>query len=1308
MRNEFCLNGLWDFMPVYGVDSCTDLPQNLKFEDRQVSVPSSFRYYCKERRLGAIDENDLYNTFNYPLEWSEANTGVLKRMFSVPENMKEQRLFLKFEGISQCGAIYLNGEQVGISKHLHMPTEIEITGKVNLDGENELIVVSTGYERTPHSSGATYTLGLVGNWMGYVLRGIWQDCYLLGRPQEFIEDVQVKTSVRNKEMTLNVMLGVDEADGDYTIEVNATGKCGKEKHFGIRELCGGEIVYSWDDAILWDTENPYLYTLTVKLYNGATLCDVYTVRIGFREFWYEGPNFYLNGARINLRGDSWHFQGAVQQNKEFAHNWNKICKQNGVNIIRFHALPYPTYYLDAADEDGMLIMDETAIHGSDKAMDAADPRYIDKCRDFIRTHVKRDRNHASVVIWSLQNEMRWVMGRDVYKTYIPELMGIFHSLDGTRNVIIEGDNRLISKENTEIESMHYNIDGTIAQWDRTKPLTFGEHGGIWYLCPQNASLYVGLSAYDNFERSVAGMAIKESLFAKYARAQQVSGISTFNFANYFNYSMPFEDIHIERDDLTEPGCSILRIPQYSLSINNGLIKDYPICIPNPARDIVGEAYKANTIIENEYDSAFFDDVPLKRSFNIYNETLKTVDVLVRFNLVDTQGNKVYSKLFKAQQAPGELQTAGFEIDYTAQSFCDDLTLYATLYHGDEIMHEMKKEYKIYSASTKTAAIETDKTTVYYGGDKDYAVLKNILPNLKKIDGIDAADGADLMIIGSNIDAAGGQYDAEMERFTAGGGVLICLEQFKFCTGDLAMVKKEFFSAFASNKQHPALKNLDENAFTFWGGKIVEERPEYIIDACYEKPIFGDFTMILESCMGDYGDGGDLWTPLVEYQNKQGVAIFNQIKIMQNFDTVPAAAILLCNLIEYGLGIKKSKKSVCCLISNNDAHKQLLDVAGVDYTAAADTNAKLWIVDVDGMEDVVIKQVRDFAKNGGKILVLPVADAQKLSALTGKEVAIENIPTYHVHNISDSKAVANISHVDFFRYEKTNFSPRMVSNLPIAENTIDIQGGKKLVESITGTPWHDYYYRGIAMEYCRIPLVSINKDKKQPEKPYVMSCKVGEGKIVVSQLGINIDSAKNLRIYSRMIANMGGQINNQLFGYQKGDKDYAVTAFMTLDHPDYVDYPAAEAYFSDIEYSLNNLGEGVYGWMKKVERSIEDGFIAVTNGAKTDKYFMTGFVSSLQDDATGQSGTKKVTLQIDADCGYKVFVNSNLCAQPVADGEVVRTVIEDVQLNEGLNRLVFAVDAKCRDFKIRPVFKDQDGKYCENLQYTLTIDEVDPK
>ena len=533
MRKErVCLNGEWDFMPVYGVKACLDLPQEIHYEEEKIRVPSSWRYvvpegmpFCEEG-FGIVDDFEPFNLFEYPREWSTAETGVYRRKFSVQGRTSGERISLQFDGIMQQSRIYLNGHSIAEWDEAYLPLTVDITKHLTEEGiENELMVVCTTFEEAQLASGKIKTLGLIGSWFGYIGRGIWQDVHLVRTEATFIADALIKTSVRNQHIEVELEVNhLQDVAEKVVVLIDVLDECGTVLSFKPQTIVmdpnsksSVKFEEQWTNPKLWSFESPFLFNMQIVLRANDKELDRKIIVFGFREIWTEQGQFILNGIRINLRGDSWHFQGAIQQTKEYAINWFKMCKEKGLNFVRLHAEPHPEYYLEAADEVGILIVDETAIYGSGKSMDASHPVYIERCKKHVERLVKRDRNHPSIIMWSLQNEMRWVDGRDTFKIHIPGMMKAIKRLDESRPVIVEGDNRLISKQDTEIESYHYNIDGTIAQWDKVRPLVYGEHGGWWYICPQNFSAYSGLDAYLSWENSSRGAALKEKLYVEVSR-----------------------------------------------------------------------------------------------------------------------------------------------------------------------------------------------------------------------------------------------------------------------------------------------------------------------------------------------------------------------------------------------------------------------------------------------------------------------------------------------------------------------------------------------------------------------------------------------------------------------------------------------------------------------------------------------------------------------------------------------------------------------------------------------------------------------
>ncbi|MGG6314609.1 glycoside hydrolase family 2 protein, partial [Paenibacillus macerans] len=956
MRHTLCLNGEWDFMPLYGEPRRRTLPESLVYEAQKVRVPSSWRRTYAQgagKRFGEIPEHGFVpmDLYGYPKEWDDAEAGVLHRRFRVPERMDGQRIVLRLDGIMQKAVIYLDRREIAVWEDGYLPLRLDITSFVTPGREHELHLVCGSFDQTTLPSGAKKVTGLVGSWFGGVCRGIWQDVYLESYPALAVEDVTLRTSVRNGRLEAEAVIGgaigvAGVLDGPLRVRLQVrelgglasnggggaplgtqTGM-GQQVLMAVRpaelvsaesaqwlRLCenepGGEVYRAlfdleWADAKRWSPDSPFLYRAEFELMDGERVIDRREETFGFREFWCEGPQFKLNGIPLNLRGDSWHFQGGAQQTEAYIRNWYRMCRSVGVNSIRLHAEPYPADYLRIADEEGMLIVDETAIYGSGKSMLADHPDYLEACRQHVRRLVQRDKNHPSVILWSVQNEMRWVDGRDGFKEHLPALMAAIRELDPTRAIVAEGDNRLLPKAHTEVESRHYNIDGTISQWARTVPLTFGEHGGWWYICPQNSSMYVGLRAYRGTDESALGLAEKERLFVEYARRQGVSGLSTFNFAHYFMRAMPDRDVILPPPVNSEiPGVMPKVIPAYSLTIHNGLLpEEEPPYRPNPAFAVLAEAFKPATILAAEYDRCFYDDQPVVRSFDVYNDTLLAQRVTVKLTV--KQGETlVHEQSFDFTQDPAEPKLLRMRWQPLPVHSEGRAELAATLIHDGQPVHELRLNYRILSASLRSRPVPISRPVVYWGKDADYETIRRLVPGCERVEREKLApyqlpmDG--LLVIGSYAEDAYGELERLLQAYVARGGRLLLLEQNQLSLGKLTLSRRPFLRAHAGDYGHPALSGIGDDDLMFWQPELAEDGPSPIIRAAFEKPVCGDFTLLLECSTGDFGDGGDLWSPLLEYRHGRGVAVANQLELMAHAERVPQACLLLRNLLAYAGG-----------------------------------------------------------------------------------------------------------------------------------------------------------------------------------------------------------------------------------------------------------------------------------------------------------------------------------------------------------------------------------------------------------------------
>ncbi|MHA6530492.1 glycoside hydrolase family 2 protein [Paenibacillus sp. BAC0078] len=1370
MRNLFCLNGEWDFMPLYDQPQCRRLPETIMYEARKVQVPSSWRRTYPQpdgKRFGSIPEYDYapFDLYGYPQEWDAAEAGVLHRSFRVPESMAGQRIVLRLDGIMQKAVIYVDRQEVGVWEDGYLPLRLDITSLVELGREHHLHVVCSGFDTVTLPNGQSKITGLMGSWYGRISRGIWQDVYLEGYPVLSLEDVTIRTSVREGRIEvkalacaaestavngpLTVRLGIREKgvlrravegpegteDSGVTIssglvlsaecpaesggDAAAAEKLRRCENMRTGTVYSASFDLDWSDVKLWSPDTPFLYTVELELLEGGVVIDRQVQVFGFREFWCEGPQFMLNGIPLNLRGDSWHFQGALQMTEDYIRNWYRICRSVGINSIRLHAEPYPADYLRIADEEGMLIVDETAIYGSGKSMLADHPDYVENCRQHVRRLVQRDKNHPSVILWSLQNEMRWVDGRDGFKQHMPGLMDDIRALDPTRPVIAEGDNRLLSKEHTEVESRHYNIDGTISQWDRSVPLTFGEHGGWWYICPQNSSMYSGLEVYRGTDESTAGLAQKERLFVEYARRQEVSGISTFNFAHYFMQAMPEENLTLPPADPASPGVKPTIVPAYSLTINNGLLPEkYPLYSSNPAFAIMAEALKPATIIAAEYNGCFYDDKPVARSFDVYNDTYSGQEV--RVDVVIRQGNKlVHEQSFSFFQKPAGHEVISFTWMPVSAASGEQAVLTALLFHGGRQVHDLRKEYRIVSASLLQQPVNLQRRVAYCGTDRDNEYLLPLVPGCIRADlALLAELPADyLLIVGSRAKDEDGTLEALLKAFVARGGRLLLLEQDQLSLGKLPLSRRPFFRAHAGSYLHPVLEGLGDGDLMFWHEELREDGPLPIIRAAFEKPAAGDFTLLLECSAGDFGDGGDLWSPLLEYRSGAGLFLASQLELMANLEQVPQACLLLRNLLVYAGGGTAGipARPTAALVRPGSEAAALLGRLRLRYTAL-ESPAPAGIgapggAARQGLQDFGLivaeacmletpgaaEALRRHAEAGGQVLLLPAEERQQaaLGRLLDRPVRVKPHEAYHLAADYGYAAVRGFSPVDLFGFDKVFLSPREVRNALLAGNSLQIPDAGRLCTSVEGTAWKDYFVHGYTAEYSRLALVELNRKSARPAGTFLSEMKIGAGSVICSQLLTDPDSEKALRLYTRLLANLGASFDDGLLDSVKGDGEWAVETMMALPCPPYIDYAQMKAYYTDPAFSLNNLGEGLYGWMQKKERRSGDGTLRIQNAGGVP-WFLSCFVH-VPEAAGAEERLHMGRLRVNT-VPYEIYLNG----APVAEPE------RELTLQSGLNRLIAIVQAGDGDLTFGLTFLNEDGSYMKGLEYRLTLDEVEPK
>jgi len=334
----------------------------------------------------------------------ENPTGDHRREFDLPGDWPEGAAVLRFDGVDSCFRAWLNGTELGFSTGSRLAAEFD-AGHLLRPGRNVLAV------RVHQWSAASYLEDQDMWW----LSGIFRDVTLVALPEQGLGDVTVHAAY-------------DHADGTGTLRVDVAGSADalvSVPELGLVDAAAG-VEHAVGAVEPWSAETPRLYDAVV-----AAPGERAPLRVGFRTVEVSDGLLRVNGQPLLLRGvnrHEWHPDHGRAVPRETMREDVLLMKQHNVNAVRTsHYPPHPDF-LDLCDELGLWVVDECDLetHGFElvgwRGNPSDDPRWRDAYLDRIARTVGRDRNHPSVVLWSLGNESgtgrnleamaAWVRGHD--------------------------------------------------------------------------------------------------------------------------------------------------------------------------------------------------------------------------------------------------------------------------------------------------------------------------------------------------------------------------------------------------------------------------------------------------------------------------------------------------------------------------------------------------------------------------------------------------------------------------------------------------------------------------------------------------------------------------------------------------------------------------------------------------------------------------------------------------------------------------------------------------------------------------------
>ena len=338
------------------------------------------------------------------------------KKFYVPSSWKEKLVWFRIGAANYYAKVWINGEFIGEHEGGYLPFQFEVTDKVRFGKENFLSVKVDNQlspERVPpgnipeeeHPRSVRQRSYPDVNFDFFPYGGIHRPVYLFCTPLDYIEDIAVTTSIEGKKGLIKYRItkkGGEAKEAFIHLGDENTRLDQKAEFRG--NMAEGELTI--DEATFWSPDNAHLYEMVVELLSpeGAPI-DEYTLSIGIRTIEVKNDRLYLNEKLIFLKGFGKHEDfpiiGKGLSLPLIAKDYS-LMKWIGANSFRTSHYPYSEEMMNMADKEGFLVIDEIPAVGL--FFGKGNKRRLSLCKQYLRELIARDKNHPSVIMWSIANE----------------------------------------------------------------------------------------------------------------------------------------------------------------------------------------------------------------------------------------------------------------------------------------------------------------------------------------------------------------------------------------------------------------------------------------------------------------------------------------------------------------------------------------------------------------------------------------------------------------------------------------------------------------------------------------------------------------------------------------------------------------------------------------------------------------------------------------------------------------------------------------------------------------------------------------
>ncbi|HIF9458242.1 TPA: beta-galactosidase subunit alpha [Photobacterium damselae] len=593
-------------------------------------------------------------------------TGAYQRTFTLGEQWNDKQTIIKFDGVETYFELYVNGQYVGFSKGSRLTAEFDISAYVQ-QGENLLSV------RVMQWADSTYIEDQDMWWTA----GIFRDVYLVGKEAVHVQDFTVRTDFADDYQSATLSCSVElenlthaVATGyqlEYSLQDNgvemAQGNCSIDDVDANRQV---QFAIDMNNPQQWNAENPYLYQLFITLKNSqGQILEVIPQRVGFRDIKVRDGLFYINNQYVMLHGvnrhDNDHLKGRAvgmdRVEKDLI-----LMKQHNINSVRTAHYPNDPRFYELCDIYGLFVMAETDVetHGFANVGDLSritnDAAWEAVFVDRAERHVHAQKNHPSIIMWSLGNESG-------YGCNIRSMYAATKAIDDTRLVHYEEDRDaevvdVISTMYSRAQLMNY-----FGEHPHEKPRIICEYAHAMGNGPGGLTEYQNVFyAHDHIQGHYVWEWCDHGILARDENGEEFYkyGGDYGDYPNNYNFCM---DGLIFPDQTPGPG-----------------LKEYKqVIAPVKIRAVDGSNNRF--IIENKLWFSDLNDYTITADVRAEGETLRTV----QFKVEDLAANSAR----EITLALPELDERETFVNFTVRK--DSRTLYSAANHDIAVYQFLLKE-----------------------------------------------------------------------------------------------------------------------------------------------------------------------------------------------------------------------------------------------------------------------------------------------------------------------------------------------------------------------------------------------------------------------------------------------------------------------------------------------------------------------------------------------------------------------------------------------------------------------------------------